>query len=206
MRIVAGLLAILFLVGCAGKDKVPSGILPKAKMEDILWDMIQADQFSAIYLAKDSAHINLKMEDLRLYQQVFRLHQVSRDEFRKSLRYYENRPDLIRTVFDSLLSRGNRLRTESYNKTVPPPQAAVTPQIPPPGQAVKTPAAIPASHPPAGAPKGNSIRHRKDSIRQGKDSTRRGNDSTRHGKDSTRPKEPSHSTDSSARKGKPATV
>ena len=136
MRIIVGLLAILLiLAGCSGKDRIPSGILPKAKMEDILWDMIQADQFSAIYLAKDSARINVKMEDLRLYQQVFRLHQVSRDEFRKSLHYYEDRPDLIRTVFDSLLSRGNRLRTESYNKPAPPPPAAVTPQTPPPGQA-----------------------------------------------------------------------
>ena len=157
MRIIAGLLAILLiLAGCSDKDKIPSGILPKAKMEDLLWDMIQADQFSALYLAKDSARINLKMEDLRLYQQVFRLHQVSRDEFRKSLRYYEDRPDLIRTVFDSLLSRGNRLRTESYNKPAPPPPAVVTPQTPPPGQA---PAKRPSATPPVIIPN----KHKRDS-------------------------------------------
>jgi len=157
MRIITGLMAILvILAGCSGKDKIPSGILPRTKMEDILWDMIQADQFSAIYLAKDSARINVKMEDLRLYQQVFRLHQVSRDEFRKSLRYYEDRPDLIRTVFDSLLSRGNRLRTESYNKPAPPPPAAVTPQTPPPGQA-------PAKKLPATPPVIMHNKHKRDS-------------------------------------------
>jgi len=143
MRMIAGLLAVVILAGCTGKDKVPSGIIPRAKMENILWDMIEADQFSAVYLVKDSARINIKTEDLRLYQQVFRLHGVSRDEFRKSFKYYEDRPDLIRTLFDSVLSRGNRLRTESYSKPVQAPQPSVTqppvtpaPSIPP----VKTPA------------------------------------------------------------------
>lgn len=125
MRIIVAFLAILMIAGCTDKDTVPSGILPKEEMGNILWDMIQADQFSSIYLIKDTPRINLKTEDLRLYQQVFRMHQVSRDEFRKSLQYYEDRPELIRTVFDTLLSRGNRLRTESYSRPAVPPQPAV---------------------------------------------------------------------------------
>jgi hypothetical protein len=125
MRIIVTFLAILMIAGCTDKDKVPSGILPKEEMGNILWDMIQADQFSSIYMIKDTPRINLKTEDLRLYQQVFRMHQVSRDEFRKSLQYYEDRPELIRTVFDTLLSRGNRLRTEIYSRPAVNPQPAV---------------------------------------------------------------------------------
>jgi hypothetical protein len=135
MRIVAGLLAVVILAGCSGKDKVPSGVIPREQMGAILWDMIQADQFSFIYLAKDSARINLKMEDLRLYQQVFQLHAVSRDEFRKSFQYYETRPDLMRTMLDTLIARGNRLRTESYNKPLPASPPAMPAAVP-----LKTPA------------------------------------------------------------------
>jgi len=154
MRMIAGLLAVVILAGCSGKDKVPSGIIPKEKMGTILWDMIQVDQYSAIYLLKDSARINIKMEDLRLYQQVFQLHGVSREDFRKSFQYYEDRPDLIRTLFDSLLSRGNRLRTESYNKPVPASQPVTVPAVPiktpahpvtPPVKAVTPPVRTPAS-------------------------------------------------------------
>jgi hypothetical protein len=134
-------------------------------MENILWDMIQADQFSAMYLVKDSAHLNIKTENLRLYQEVFRLHQVSREDFRKSFQYYQDRPDLIKTVFDSLLSRGNRLRTESYNKPAPPPVSS--PAIIPPAKgspASPLPVKLPGQGParkPFVAPN-----HRRDSSNQ----------------------------------------
>jgi hypothetical protein len=129
-------------------------------MGNILWDMIEADQFSAIYLLKDSSRANIKTEDLRLYQQVFRMHGISRDEFRKSFTYYEDHPDLIRTLFDTLLSRGNRLRTESYSKPVPGPQPPVTPapSVPPvktpanPVKAMANPSVKPVAKPPVKAP------------------------------------------------------
>ncbi len=98
MRIGACILLLIFLAGCSSKDKVPSGILSQDKMERVLWDMIQADEYAALYLAKDSAIIDKKMETLKLYQQVFQLHQVSRDEFRESYQFYLGRPDLSRTV------------------------------------------------------------------------------------------------------------
>jgi len=116
MRVVAGLLAILLVVGCSDKDNIPSGIIPREKMEKILWDMVQADQYSSMYLWKDSARVNVKTETQKLYQEVFQLHQVSREEFSKSFTYYQEHPELTRNVFDSLLTRGNRLRAESYSR------------------------------------------------------------------------------------------
>ena len=139
MRVVAGLLAILLVVGCSDKDKVPSGIIPRDEMEKILWDMVEADQYSSLYLWKDSARINVKTETQKLYQEVFQLHQISREEFRKSFQYYQEHPDLTRTVFDSLLARGNRLRAESYSRP------AITTSRP----AMTTPAAPPPSTAPA---------------------------------------------------------
>ena len=139
MRVVAGLLAILLVVGCSDKDNVPSGIIPRDEMEKILWDMVQADQYSSLYLWKDSARINVKTETQKLYQEVFQLHQISREEFRKSFQYYQEHPDLTRNVFDSLLARGNRLRAESYSRP------AITTSRP----AMTTPAAPPPSTAPA---------------------------------------------------------
>jgi hypothetical protein len=115
--------------GCADKNTPPAGIFPREKMESVLWDMIQADQYSTLYLAKDSARIDRKTENLRLYEEVFRLHQVSRDEFRKSYQYYLDHPVLNQILFDSLTVRGNRLRTESYSRPVPlhPPPTQIHP-------------------------------------------------------------------------------
>ena len=116
-RVIAGLLAIFFLLatGCSDKKSVPSGILSREKMENVLWDMIQADQYTADLAKDSSAHIaDLKTERLRLYDQVFRLHDVSRDKFRKSYQYYTDHPELSQDLFDSLLVRGNRLRSDQY--------------------------------------------------------------------------------------------
>jgi len=145
-RTIACLLVgvILAVSSCSDKNSVPAGVMPHEKMEAVMWDVIQSEQYSAAYLAKDSAH--LKLENLRLYDEVFRLHQISREEFRKSYQYYMGRADLAQVLFDSLLAKGNRLRTESYNRPYRPVTAA-------PGQATP-PAATPAKPPatPAAAP------------------------------------------------------
>src|ERR1700761_6003716 len=98
--VIACCLAFLVLVinGCSSADKVPSGILSKDKMEAVCWDMIQADQYAASYLIKDSSKVNLKLENLRLYEEVFRLHQVSREEFAKSYKYYLAHTTLSETL------------------------------------------------------------------------------------------------------------
>ena len=167
MRIVAGFffLCILVVAGCSEKDKIPSGIINREEMEKILWDMMLADQYSANYIVKDSAKVNVKMETLKLYEEVFRLHKVSRDEFRKSFQFYQERPDITRPMFDSLLARGNRARMENYSR---PPQAApvkpvmaptnksggATPASNPGGttQTNKPGGTTPANKPPAGVP------------------------------------------------------
>jgi hypothetical protein len=130
MRSTACLLIPLFLIGCVNKGKVPSGIIPQPEMSGIIWDMVQADQYSDYYLVKDSAHINVKMETLKLYQEVFQLHRVSLDEFRESFRFYLNHPDMMRGVFDTVLTRGNTQRSNIYKDQINgPPKAKTTPPV-----------------------------------------------------------------------------
>jgi hypothetical protein len=123
-------------IGCSDKDSVPSGVLAKEDMKNVLWDMIQADQYSS-YLSKDSGRIDVKLENMRLYDQVFQLHHVSREKFTKSYKYYMAHPELTQALMDSLLSMGNRLRSENYNRPVnrtvsTPPLTVVPPQAKPP--------------------------------------------------------------------------
>jgi hypothetical protein len=99
-------------VSCTDKDKVPAGVLPKDKMEKVLWDMIQAERYRESFI-RDSSK-NLKTETFKLYAQVFEIHQVSKDEFIKSYKFYMSRPDIARIMFDSLATRANRRREELY--------------------------------------------------------------------------------------------
>lgn len=107
-------IATLFIVicfGCTNKTKVPKDILSKDQMRDVMWDLMQADVYAQSYIARDTLK-NLKKERTILFQQVFDLHKISRQEFNKSLDYYMGRPDLTQTIFDTLAARQARHREE----------------------------------------------------------------------------------------------
>jgi hypothetical protein len=109
---------LIFFASCSNNDKIPDGIIGKEKMEGILWDMIQADRFSTQFLVKDSAKIDVKKETFVLYEQVFQINKVTKDEFIKSYKYYLSRPDITKVIFDTLASRATRRKNAVYEKTM----------------------------------------------------------------------------------------
>jgi len=115
------LLLFCFIMSCANRDSIPSGIIPKNEMQKILWDMIQADQFSKQFLVRDSLKKNnLNFETMKLYNEVFQIHHITKDEFQKSYQFYISRPDILKIVFDSLSAQGNRRMQEIYQPVVSP--------------------------------------------------------------------------------------
>jgi len=100
------IIALLLFFSCKQKTKIPDTILPVDKMEKVLTDMLRADEF---YNQKqmDSATID-SFRRTNLYKAVFTLHKTNKDEFRKSLNFYESHPDLLKTVLDSMHSKANK--------------------------------------------------------------------------------------------------
>jgi uncharacterized protein DUF4296 len=99
-----GLLIVIF--SCARKEKQEK-VLPENKMREVMWDMIRADQYVTDFLLRDSTR-KKKDESVKLYDEIFRLHKVTADAFKKSLAYYSSRPDLMRPIIDSLAARKNQ--------------------------------------------------------------------------------------------------
>jgi uncharacterized protein DUF4296 len=118
------------VISCVNNDKVPAGIIPKDSMQNILWDMIQADQFSKQYILKDSAKINARLETMKLYQEVFQIHHITKDEFQKSYQFYISRPDLTKSIFDSLTASANRHRQEAFKQVAPKPKPILKGPLP----------------------------------------------------------------------------
>lgn len=129
------LVCSVMAAGCSDKNSVPKGIISRDRMERVMWDMAQADQYAALYLTKDSAHIDRKAETMRLYAEVLRLHDVTPEEFRKSYRYYLDHPELNQLLFDSVIARGGQARTEMYDRPstyrAPVPPANMRPAVGP---------------------------------------------------------------------------
>ncbi|HLK29163.1 MAG TPA: DUF4296 domain-containing protein [Puia sp.] len=108
------LLFLFLIIGCSNRESIPSGVIEKKEMEKILWDMIQADQFSKQFLLKDSAKKNVTLETLKLYDQIFQLHHITKEEFQKSYQFYISRPDIFKIVIDSISAQGNRRMRDVY--------------------------------------------------------------------------------------------
>lgn len=107
------LFVVMFFLSCTNTSKIPKDIIPKQKMEVILWDLIQADRFGASFLIKDSTK-NLHLENVKMYQQVFQIHKISKEEFTKSYKFYLSRPDITKVIFDSIAVKAERQRASLY--------------------------------------------------------------------------------------------
>lgn len=112
VRVLLALLLISLAVACGNKSK--EDVLPQPKMEKVLWDVVQADEFIQAFVLKDSAKVNVNAERYKLYEQVFRLHKTSRQQFSKSYEYYLSHPEKNRLLFDSLAAKANRRLQDAY--------------------------------------------------------------------------------------------
>lgn len=107
-------ISVLFLYAssCRSKEEIPADIIPKDKMEALLWDMIRADQFLTSYVFNKDTSVDQNTHSIQLYQQVLTLHNTTRDDFEKSFSFYKSHPELLKQVLDSLNKPRRDIATE----------------------------------------------------------------------------------------------
>ena len=99
-------LLLVFALACSSKNTAPSNIIPPNKMQGILWDMFRVGNFVTSYAIPADTTLQRNKEQIKWYNRVLRLHQVTEAQFKKSMQYYKEHPDLLATIMDSL-SRKN---------------------------------------------------------------------------------------------------
>lgn len=95
---------LLFIFCSCNANKIPDDILPPDKMQEVLWDMIRADEFLVSYVIKDTS-VDRKTESIKLYEKVFDVHDISKTAFEKSFKYYQLHPKNLQPIMDSLNAR-----------------------------------------------------------------------------------------------------
>ena len=100
---------VFFMYSCGGKNS-RGNILPTARMQEVMWDMFLADAFTQKYLKKDSSKAELT-NNASLQQKIFQLHKITREDFYTSYAYYNNHPDIMRVMLDSITVRAERERS-----------------------------------------------------------------------------------------------
>jgi hypothetical protein len=114
MRRASLLIFICFFAACKSPNKMPDDVISINKMKLIVWDMIRAGAFSENKFGKYPD--TLKMKTIEMFQQVFAIYGITKDEFYRSYRYYEEHPDKNKVLMDSVSAYGTRQRQELYKR------------------------------------------------------------------------------------------
>jgi Domain of unknown function (DUF4296) len=116
---------MILSAACSNRTSVPGDVIPLDSMTLIMKDMIVANEYSQTYILKDSTKKDKILANQQLLDGVFKIHHVTRESFQNSYRFYESRPDMNKTIFDSLSAYANRHKSDLYRplkipKPVPP--------------------------------------------------------------------------------------
>jgi hypothetical protein len=120
---LTGYLLLFFMIACSDRTGIPNDIIPTDSMRLIMKDIIIAEQYSELFVKRDSLRKDKKQASQQLLDEIFKIHHITREDFKKSLIFYESRPDLNKKIFDSLTADANRRKTELYL-----PKPVVTPK------------------------------------------------------------------------------
>ena len=101
MRFFLLIILIISNFGCIRDNKVPKDVIPQNQMRKIMWDLMRADAYVTDFIMKDSIR-DKKAESAKLYEKIFDIHATTRETFKKSLAFYQSRPDLFKVISDSL--------------------------------------------------------------------------------------------------------
>ena len=115
MKVLIPVILIFLQWGCSNKGNTQPAILNKDKMAAVLWDIMRANSFTELYIKKDSLK-NATLENMKLQQQIFTIHNVSKEAFYKSYNYYSLQPDQMRVILDSIAARSERNRIQVYQQ------------------------------------------------------------------------------------------
>ena len=109
MRILMLSVIIFCFSACGQKNNRQTGILPREKMELLMWDLTVADEYATLKSEKDTT-IKHKDERVRLYAEIFQLYQTNQQQVTESLRYYMGHPEIFKVMNDSISARAQRNR------------------------------------------------------------------------------------------------
>ncbi len=107
-HVAISLMIIFAFLGCE-KKPTENDIIALNDMKVILWDMSNADAFFNQISLTDSVHKTRAMT-IQLYEQVFLSHNITKKQFYNSYQYYETKPDKLKTLMDSVVAYGERVK------------------------------------------------------------------------------------------------
>ena len=96
-RLQLFIIPLLLLTACQ-KNKLPEGVLDEQRMINVLADLSVIDGYMSSLMYTDT----LRIEGRSYYATVYKNHNISKEVFDKSLKYYSNQPVLLDSMYSKV--------------------------------------------------------------------------------------------------------
>ena len=96
------LVVAALLASCSDKNKLPENVLPHAKMQAVMWDIIRANDYLNNYVFYKDPATDKLAESEKWNNKVFEFHKITRQQFKISYEYYQQHPLLMKALMDSI--------------------------------------------------------------------------------------------------------
>ena len=96
-RLQLFIILLLLLTACQ-KNKLPEGVLDEQRMINVLADISVVDGYMSTLMYTDT----LRIEGKNYYATVYKNHNISKEVFDKSLKYYSNQPVLLDSMYSKV--------------------------------------------------------------------------------------------------------
>lgn len=90
-----------------------NSIIPKEKMEEVLWDVAQGGEFVNGYVYSTHPELNRAAVNNQMIEKICSINHITKKQFDNSLEYYRNHPQELKVIVDSVTSKYQRLRGDS---------------------------------------------------------------------------------------------
>lgn len=101
----------IFLFSCGNeKEKtipIPADILPKEKMAMVITDIHLAEAEANLKLSPDTSSEKLN------FQSIFEKNKIAKDQYKKSIAFYIDHPELLNEVYENVLNELSRMQGEA---------------------------------------------------------------------------------------------
>ena len=109
MKIISFILCLILLSCGAPKTKIPQDILSENSFIDLLKDIHLAE--AKFELLKTKGIENAKNELAHNYSAIYETHQITADDFDKTIDYYAQHPEQLEKIYTRVLEQLTKDRT-----------------------------------------------------------------------------------------------
>lgn len=107
-------LFVLALLTASCSSDIPKDILPPEKMGEVWYDITLADELTDFASINDSTYRQFSKR-AGLYDTVLQLHKLSKEQYKKSERFYQGRPDLVKEILEDIKKKMDTTTKKTIN-------------------------------------------------------------------------------------------